>query len=326
MKLKRWGLLAGKLALVALVAWGVRRSLTAAWDELGRSEWKLHPGGAVVCGVFYLLALALCGWFWQRVLGAFGQHPRRRDALRAYLISHLGKYVPGKALVVVVRTALVSGRGVEPSVAAVSVFYETLTFFAVGAAWAVVFLLVWFPQATTLLWAALAVWAITQLPTVPALFTRLVYVAQLLRLPLNQGVSRQLPWRTVAEGWLILSLAWGCLALSLGAAVRAVGHGAPFTASDLPRLVIAVSLAMGLGFVSFIPAGAVVRELVLLELLAPRVGEANALLSAVLLRGVWLVSELIVSVILYFGVRSSAGVAQVTARDGTHGPPGDASV
>ena len=48
-----------------------------------------------------------------------------------------------------------------------------------------------------------------------------------------------------------------------------------------------------------VPGGAVVREAVLAELMVPRLGEATALLSAVLLRLVWLLSELVISGILY---------------------------
>jgi uncharacterized membrane protein YbhN (UPF0104 family) len=63
-----------------------------------------------------------------------------------------------------------------------------------------------------------------------------------------------------------------------------------------------------LGFLSFIPGGFGVREMVLLPLLAPAFGEAGALVAAILLRLEWLVSELLVSSILYWGVR---GVDQV---------------
>ena len=47
-------------------------------------------------------------------------------ALRAYVVSHLGKYVPGKAMVVVIRTALVVPFGARASTAAIATFYETL--------------------------------------------------------------------------------------------------------------------------------------------------------------------------------------------------------
>ena len=55
------------------------------------------------------------------------------ETTRAYYVGHLGKYVPGKALVVIIRTGLISGPRVDTTVAAVSIFIETLTMMAVGA-------------------------------------------------------------------------------------------------------------------------------------------------------------------------------------------------
>src|SRR5262249_43939437 len=53
-------------------------------------------------------------------------------ALRAYLVSHLGKYVPGKAMVVVVRAGMVVPFGARGSTAAIATFYETLVMMAAG--------------------------------------------------------------------------------------------------------------------------------------------------------------------------------------------------
>jgi uncharacterized membrane protein YbhN (UPF0104 family) len=58
-------------------------------------------------------------------------------------------------------------------------------------------------------------------------------------------------------------------------------------------------LAVVLGFVLQIPAGAGIREAVLLELLTPAYGAAGALVAAILWRLVSLVAELLISVILY---------------------------
>ncbi len=55
---------------------------------------------------------------------------------------------------------------------------------------------------------------------------------------------------------------------------------------------------------SLLPGGLGVRELVLNALMVPEFGEVKALISAVLLRLAWLVTELVVSIILYVGVRS----------------------
>jgi len=55
------------------------------------------------------------------------------------------------------------------------------------------------------------------------------------------------------------------------------------------------------------PGGAFVRELILAELMVPRFGDATALVSAVLLRLVWLVAELLISGILYYAFNRHPG-------------------
>ena len=69
-----------------------------------------------------------------------------------------------------------------------------------------------------------------------------------------------------------------------------------------------VALAMVGGFLSLIPGGVVVREAVLAELMVPHfevimphLGQVIAVVSALLLRLVWLVAELVISGILYVG-------------------------
>ena len=47
-------------------------------------------------------------------------------------MSHLGKYVPGKAMVVVVRAGMVVPFGARASTAAIATFYETLVMMAAG--------------------------------------------------------------------------------------------------------------------------------------------------------------------------------------------------
>ena len=85
--------------------------------------------------MLYLVGLLPEGLFWQRALRAMGQEAPLGRTLRAYYIGHLGKYVPGKAMVVVLRTGLICGPGVDAGIAAASVFLETLTMMAVGAFW-----------------------------------------------------------------------------------------------------------------------------------------------------------------------------------------------
>ena len=53
--------------------------------------------------------------------------------MRAYLVSHLGKYVPGKAMVVVMRAGLSMPYGARGATAAIATFYETLVMMAAGS-------------------------------------------------------------------------------------------------------------------------------------------------------------------------------------------------
>ena len=87
----------------------------------------------VSAGLIYLLGLLPAGLYWHYVLKVLGQDVRLANTLRAYYIGHLGKYVPGKAMVVILRTGMVRGHRVDTAVAAASVFFETLTMMAVGA-------------------------------------------------------------------------------------------------------------------------------------------------------------------------------------------------
>ncbi len=68
-----------------------------------------------------------------------------------------------------------------------------------------------------------------------------------------------------------------------------------------PEYLGAVSMSMVVGFLSLIPAGLGVRDLVLVQLIVKlfAVNDAIATVASALLRLIWLLSELIISGILY---------------------------
>ncbi|MCH2398715.1 MAG: hypothetical protein MK364_06385, partial [Pirellulales bacterium] len=77
-------------------------------------------------------------------------------------------------------------------------------------------------------------------------------------------------------------------------------------AQALILLTATVGLALVAGFLSLLPGGIGVRELVVTTLLVPVYGELSAILSAVLMRITWLLAELIASVFLYASTRMQA--------------------
>lgn len=301
---KRWFVATVKLLIVVVVVWCIRDTLLHAWNQLGERRWQCNFGWLVVAGGLYLLGTLLCGVFWHRTLLALGQKVGLPTALRAYYIGHLGKYVPGKAMVVILRTGMVRGEGVDTSLAAVSVFFKTLTMMSIGALMGAALVAGWFREQMLLFWAALAMMVAAGLPTLPPVFRRLVRLVGVGRA--NPAIAEKLGdlgYKTVLLGWVLTGLGWIILGLSFWAVLRAVGAGEANPIAQIHLQTAAVTLATVAGFLSFVPGGAVVREAVLTELMVPHLGDAVALLSAILLRLVWLVAELVISGILYVVAR-----------------------
>ena len=307
---KPWLRVAAKLLVVVLVVWFVRHTLATGLAQLGEHPWRFEPLWLVASAALYLVGLLPAGLFWHRVLRALGQDAGLGETLRAYYVGHLGKYVPGKAMVVVIRVGLIRSRRVATGVAAASVFFETLTMMSVGALIAAAILVGWFRDEASpaLFWAAIGLMAIAGLPTLPMVFRWLVRLTGVGR---SDGSTAEklegLGYGTLLVGWVYMTLGWVLLGLSLYAVVRAMGIACDGLFAELPRYVAGVSLAVVAGFLSLVPGGAVVRELILTELMVPHFhtvapevnAEAAALVSAVLLRLVWLVAELAISGILY---------------------------
>ncbi len=115
-----------------------------ALAEVGRQSWRLNPWWLVLSGLFYLAGLFPSGWFWHRLICSLGGQPTLGQTLRSYYIGHLGKYVPGKAMVIVLRAGLLRGQQVDVVLASATIFLETLTSMAVGALLAAVIIVsVW---------------------------------------------------------------------------------------------------------------------------------------------------------------------------------------
>lgn len=301
-----------QLVILALVVWGLTRTWQDARDKFAQHQFSLAdlhwPWLAASCGL-YMLATLPAALFWRQALVAMGQRPGLWEALRAYYVSQLGKYVPGKALVVVIRAGLVRSPRVDGTVAALSVFVETLTLMAVGAVVAAVILAIrgGSQDQQYLTMIAIALGLCAGVPSLPPLFRavvrRLPYVKSHPAVaPAVQGLKLGL----MARGWVMLSIGWLLMGMSLWAATRAIGEYEllPW----LPLLTASVALATVAGFMSLIPGGLGVRELIVTVLLIPAFGEdqVTPIVAAVLMRLVSLVSEVVLSTILYFLSRPRA--------------------
>jgi uncharacterized membrane protein YbhN (UPF0104 family) len=300
-RLRKWLMLAVKLLVVALVVWFVRGTLVKAWHQIGEVPWQPRPAWLAASGGLYLLGLLAAGWFWHHVLRVLGQEARLGETLRAYYIGHLGKYVPGKATVVVVRAGLIGGQRVQTGVAAAAVFLETLTMMAVGAFLAAAIIAARLRGEGLLFWGAIGLMLASGVPTLPPVFKRLARLAGVGRSdPATLARLDRLGYGTLLVGWVAMMFAWAMLAMSLWATFRGVGIDGFGPLEHLSGFLACVSLAMVAGFLSLIPGGLGVRDVILVKLITRLFGvEAGlALVASGLLRLVWLVAELVISAIL----------------------------
>lgn len=304
-----------RIVVFVLVGLGVSGTVRNALAQLSQHQWQLRPTWLIASGALYVIGLVPMAWFWHRTLAALGQPAPWPATVRAYFFGHLGKYVPGKALAIILRVTAVSKWVTSIRIAIVSSLLETLTMMAVGAFLAAALSMFVLRLEPRLAAVAAAIAIAVGLPTLPPIARRLARLGiarfkQDDELNMPTGVPAEVEaslhginLRLLATGWIAACVCWLLLGLSLWAILRAIGVDRLDAIRDLPLLVAAVAFAVVAGFASMLPGGLGVRDALLMQLLAPSCGDANALVAAVFLRLVWLVSELGVCVILYVVAR-----------------------
>ena len=151
----------------------------------------------------YLISMLLSAVFWQRVLIAFKQKPKFIDAVAAFFTSQLGKYVPGKAMVVVIRTDMIRGQHVNTKPAAASVFVETLTWLFTGAAIASVLLIIKFQEHPALQITAAVLTIAAGILTWPSVFQKIATKVSSIGKAKTNNVFTCLNLKTMSQGWVI---------------------------------------------------------------------------------------------------------------------------
>jgi len=264
-----------------------RNQLRRSVPTLGNLYWMRIAMAAALYAVGLLpSAMVLGGW-----LAVFGHRPNRLLVIAAQTLGHIGKYVPGKAMVVVMRVGVLSKASVPAVPATISVFLETFMMMAVGAAVAGVIICT-LPVPTWMIAAAAIGTIVASLPTLPPLLQQIT----------NRLIGREMrlggpAWAACASGWGWSILSWLCIGSSFAMLVSAIPSAsnpaslATSFFSVWPMSTAAISLAMVIGFVSLIPGGAGVREFVLATILGLAIGATQALLAAILARLVFIVVE-----------------------------------
>lgn len=268
------------------------RHLRRAAEKVDRSR----PGWRNLRYPFLLAALAAYaasllppGRVLERTCQALGHPCQASTAMAAQLIGHTGKYVPGKAMVVVIRAGVLRRESIPIASAATAIVVETCFMMAVGGATGTLFVL-WMPIPSWIRAGAAMLAALAWVPTVPPVLVRVV--RKLNRGSNDRGLD-SLRWRWWTRSVWDSLLAWLGIAASFYCITLAVPAFTPLPPwwTTLPVASAAIMLAMVLGFASLLPGGAGVRELTLITILSQVTDEVHALVCAVLARLIFIAGE-----------------------------------
>jgi len=266
-----WGL---QGVLVTAVVFFVYRALTRHWVEFRSLEidlsFELRAIVLAALTVWATYLILIEAWRW--VILGWGQSLGRPQAARIWLISNLGRYLPGKVWSIAGLAVLASRAGVKSWAATGSAV--AMQALAVGTGVGVVAVAA--PQTASPLQLALAgtiavvfVWLLVS----PALVSRVVSVVW------PQTEFRPLDLRAAMSAGLVTVLAW----IAYGVAFWLLANGLFVDHALDVRSAIGVFAAgyiVGL-LAIFAPGGVGVREAVLVALLTPRIGPGEALALAV---------------------------------------------
>lgn len=278
------------LVVGSAVAWTFRQG----WNELRQQEvaWGSLRWSWIPLALLLTMAGTVPGWvFWHVVLRRFGLPLPWGHSFRAFYLSQLGKYVPGKVMVLAIRSSIAGGVQkwqTDPSGPTVPAWFivsaaavaETLMFIAIGSGVGLVCgasLLadrLWVVGLGALVGGGIMV---SMLP--PVLRRWIVYMPFFKSAADREWLAKRWTWDLFLGGSISFIVGW----FLMGSGLLVLSHLLPeqdSTLRDLPRTTAGVSLSTVIGFLSFIPGGLGVREVVLFPILRPRY---SAVLTLVIL-------------------------------------------
>lgn len=289
------------IAVVLYFLWRQTRGIFAEWnahEDLAKAfttgRWWLAAAVAI-----YIVGQCVLAHYWGRLLSEVRPRVSRFGAFRIFWVSALGKYVPSKALVIILRMKLTREPGRSGFWVGIASGYEAISLVVVGAMIALLGLGL-LPAASVIYWlGAVAIGGVAVAMLQPGVLGRLSAAGK----PLAEGVtSRELIARlrrqfvrslpVLVVGWILVGVSTWAAAVSIGVECR--------TVADVAAMTSVTALATVLGFVAVImPAGIGVREFVLLELLGAQFGAGPVLTLCLLARTIWTAADVGMAGLLY---------------------------
>ncbi|HXW44325.1 MAG TPA: lysylphosphatidylglycerol synthase transmembrane domain-containing protein [Streptosporangiaceae bacterium] len=277
-------------------------AIASDWSHVQAGLSRLGPVPFAAGFVCVLAALLAQMQVYRELLSALGSPLPRRVAAQILFIGQLGKYLPGSVWPVMAQMELGAAHRVPRARSASASVLAMLLSLVTGILVGLVMLP--FGGRTSSYW-----WVFLFAPVIlaclhPKVLNRML--DGLLRLAKRPPLERPLSGRAIAVALTWCLVAWVFFGLQIWVLAEWLGLSG---GSGVLLAIGGFAFAWSAGFlVVFAPAGAGVRELVLVALLSPFIGSGNA----------WAVA-LVSRVLMTLGDLVSAGTAGWAARRWRHG-------
>jgi glycosyltransferase 2 family protein len=279
-----------RVVLAVLVVGAVAWALAGQWDDVRADLARVSLGALALAFGFALLSLALTLVGWRALLADLGSPLHLAPASGVLFVGQLGKYLPGSIWTVVAQAEVAARLGVPRRRSAVAGLLSVLLSALAGLAIGVVAL-------PGLLDAGGSRWYLLLLVVLPAgvaaLHPRVLgpLVRLAFRLIRREPPEKDLSGRAIAVTAVSFVGAWACLGAQAWVLVVDLG-GDP--ADAVVPAVFGYALAASIGMLAvFLPAGVVLREIVLVLLLEGTMGRTAATAVVLLSRFVVTVSDVL---------------------------------
>jgi glycosyltransferase 2 family protein len=293
----RWGFVAVTVGIGCY-------AIAVNWPGVHAGLIKIGFGSAALALVSVLVALLALMQQYRVLLGALGSRLPVRVAAQILFVGQLGKYLPGSVWPVLAQMELGAAHEVPRRRSASASVLTMLLSLLAGILIGLVMLP--FSKGAGPYW-----WVFLFAPPIllllyPKVLNRVL--GWLLRLARRPALEQPLTGRAIAT-----ALAWGVVSwVFFGLQIWLMGERLGLTGASGALLAIgAFSFAWCAGFlVVFVPAGAGVREIVLIALLSPAIGADKAGAVALVSRVLMTLGDLVTAgTAASFARRSRAGAA-----------------
>lgn len=283
--------------LVALVLGVI--AVVNRWQDVRPVLHRLDAGWLALSFAAALLALVASAAMWRSLLAGMGSRLPVRVAGRVFLVSQLGKYLPGSVWPVLAQMELARDHEVPRTRAGTASILVMVMNLASGLFVAALTIPVFAGDV-----AARYRWMLLLAPVILAfLYPRILnpLLNVLFRLARRPPPEHALRLRDIARGFAWSLATW--LAYGVHTWLLALGIGT-HAAAALPLAIGGFALAFCAGFlVVIVPAGAGVRDVALAAALSPVLGAGGAIVVSLASRLLLVIADL-----------AAAGGAAATAR------------